>query len=163
MKLFSGGTIKMASLKKKRASAAIEYMAMITFILAAFFIFQHYIVRGFSGRWKAVGDTFGHGKQYDPKEFGPGGKGGGTFECYFDYIHCDPDSLPDACTDGDPEDVDCDPRDCPDEEDRIFAWVDKRCFEENCDCFVPTKGAYIEECLRCIKDICEPSGEGICN
>jgi hypothetical protein len=53
--------------RKKRGQSAIELAAVITFILAAFIVFQKYIVRGFSGRWKGVGDTFGQGRLYDPK------------------------------------------------------------------------------------------------
>lgn len=68
----------------KRASAVIEYMALVVFILAAFMVFQQYILRGFSGRWKAVGDTFSHGRQYDPRAYGVQGAGGGTLECFHD-------------------------------------------------------------------------------
>lgn len=38
---------------------------LIIIIMAAILITQRYILRGFAGRWKAVGDTFGQGKQYD--------------------------------------------------------------------------------------------------
>lgn len=37
------------------------------FILAAFLVFQKYIARGFSGRWKAVGESLGQGRIYDPR------------------------------------------------------------------------------------------------
>ena len=63
---------------KKKASSVIEYMALIVFILTAFFVFQRYILKGLSGRWQSVGDTFGHGKQYDPRNYGVNGIGGGT-------------------------------------------------------------------------------------
>jgi len=44
----------------------IEFLALVLFILAVFLVFQKYIVRGFSGRWKSVGDTLGGGQVYDP-------------------------------------------------------------------------------------------------
>lgn len=151
---------KIRHFRARRASTVIEYMVVIFFILAAFFIFQHYILRGLSGRWKSVGDVFGHGKQYDPRDFGEDGKGGGTFECYFDYTHCDPDQLPPDCND--PESRDCDPKDCPDQEQKIYQWADKRCYDENCDCFSATNNTdYIANCLECIKD-CVTAGADIC-
>jgi hypothetical protein len=47
-------------------------------MLGIFFVFQNYIVRGFAGRWRSVGDSFGSGRQYDPKPYGQGG----TLECF---------------------------------------------------------------------------------
>lgn len=46
----------------------LEFVALIMFILMAFIVFQKYIVRGFSGRWKSVGDSFGEGRIYDPEK-----------------------------------------------------------------------------------------------
>ena len=60
-----------------------EYMALIVFILGALFVFQKYIKRALSGGWKAAGDTFGHGRQYDPRWFGRAGEEGGTLECFY--------------------------------------------------------------------------------
>ena len=45
-----------------------EFIGLILFILAAFIVFQKYIVRGFTGRWKSVGDVFGEGRIYDPRK-----------------------------------------------------------------------------------------------
>lgn len=69
---------------KRKGSSIIEYMALVTFILAALFVFQKTILRGFYGHWKAASDTFGHGKQYDPRDYGVAGAGGGTLECFYD-------------------------------------------------------------------------------
>lgn len=44
----------------------IEFVALIMFILATFLVFQKYLVRGFSGRWKQVGESLGQGRIYDP-------------------------------------------------------------------------------------------------
>ena len=69
----------MKLLKIRNGSSIIEYMMIILFLSMAFFVFQHYIIRGFSGRWKMVGDSFGVGKQYDPKPYAAGG----TLECQY--------------------------------------------------------------------------------
>ncbi len=52
---------------KKRGQSLVELIALTMFILAAFLVFQKYIVRAFSGRWKAVGSSLGQGRIYDPK------------------------------------------------------------------------------------------------
>ena len=52
----------------KKAVSIIEYVALLTFLMAAVFLAQKYLVRGIAGRWKEVGDTFGYGRQYDPKK-----------------------------------------------------------------------------------------------
>ena len=46
----------------------LEFVALIMFLLAAYIVFQKYIVRGFSGRWKGVGDALGQGRIYDPNK-----------------------------------------------------------------------------------------------
>ena len=72
-------------LKKKSGGATLEYMALVVFLLAAFFVFQKYILNAFWGQWKKAGDVFSHGKQYDPRGFGVDGSDGGTKECMFVY------------------------------------------------------------------------------
>ncbi len=67
-------------IREKKAQAALEYIVMITIIVMAIFIFQKYILRGMAGKWKTTGDSFGYGRQYDPKR---------TLECKFDYIYTD--------------------------------------------------------------------------
>ena len=52
---------------KNTAASTLEYVLLITIILGAILVTQKYIVRGFAGRWKQVGDTFGLGRQYDPR------------------------------------------------------------------------------------------------
>jgi hypothetical protein len=68
----------------QKATSTVEYIALVTFILAALFIFRTYIIRGLSGKWKATSDTFGFGRQFDPRPFGSNGEGGGTLDCYYD-------------------------------------------------------------------------------
>jgi Flp pilus assembly pilin Flp len=52
--------------KKKDGQSMIEFATLVVFILAAFLVFQKYLVRGFSGRWKQVGESLGQGRIYDP-------------------------------------------------------------------------------------------------
>jgi len=59
-----------------KAQAAIEYVVVIITILSAFLVFQKYITRGLVGHWKASGDAFGQGRQYDPNS---------TIRCAFDF------------------------------------------------------------------------------
>lgn len=91
---------------ERGVSSAIEYMAMITFILMAFFISQHFIMKGFAGRWKAAGDAFGHGKQYDPRD----STKGGSVECFFDAkksLWISTRCFKSKCVTGIPSDPDC--------------------------------------------------------
>ena len=60
---------------KKRAQSSIEYMIVIIFVIGAILVFQKYIARAISGRWKTVGDSFGSGRQFDPRR---------TTECGYD-------------------------------------------------------------------------------
>ena len=61
-------------LRKKSAVSTLEYTFLIVIIIMAILATQKYIVRGFAGRWKQLGDSFGMGKQYDPQK---------TLECTF--------------------------------------------------------------------------------
>jgi len=54
--------------RKKYGQSTIEFVAILLFILGVFFVFQKYIVRGFSGRWKSIGDSLGDGRIYDPSK-----------------------------------------------------------------------------------------------
>ena len=58
----------MKTQQRKKGQSIIEFVAVTVFILAALMVFQKYIVRGFSGRWKMVGDSLGQGRIYDPKK-----------------------------------------------------------------------------------------------
>lgn len=58
--------IRQRFLKNIRGSSVIEYIILIVMLLTAILVMQKQIARGFFGRWKNLGDTFGHGEQYDP-------------------------------------------------------------------------------------------------
>lgn len=62
--------------KRKKGQSVIEYLVVIIFLLSTFLVFQKYIVRAISGRWKNVGDSWGYGRVYDPEK---------TEQCIFDY------------------------------------------------------------------------------
>lgn len=53
-------------LRQSKAQAVLEYIALIIVIMGAFMLFQKYIVRGFSGRWKNVGDGLAEGRIFSP-------------------------------------------------------------------------------------------------
>jgi len=53
--------------KTLKAQAVFEYMMLIVFVVSAFLVFQKYIVRAMSGRWRDVGDAFSYGQSYDPE------------------------------------------------------------------------------------------------
>lgn len=72
--------------KKSRAQSTLEYTLLITLIIFTFLVFKDFLLRFFAGRWRSVGDSMGVGKQYDPRDFGVAGEGGGTMECFFDNI-----------------------------------------------------------------------------
>ncbi len=63
---------------KENGQSFIEYVVVIMLVMGAFLVFQKYIVRGFAGRWKAVGESLGQGRVYDPKM---------TTECIFDSLY----------------------------------------------------------------------------
>lgn len=45
-----------------------EYVFLLTLIIASLIVMQKYILGGIAGRWKSAGDAFGKGEQYDPKK-----------------------------------------------------------------------------------------------
>jgi hypothetical protein len=94
----------------KRAAATIEYATLMMLIMGAFLLFQNYILKGFYGRWRQVGDTFGHGRQYDPRNFGPVGADGGTLEC---IAYVNPST-------------------------KAATWYLTSCLESTCSCYVPS-------------------------
>lgn len=49
-----------------KAAVILEYIMVMTVVVAALLLMQKYIVRGFAGYWKDNADTYGHGRQYDP-------------------------------------------------------------------------------------------------
>jgi len=52
---------------KKKALATIEYITLMVILLGVFVVFNTYIIRAMSGRWKSVGEGFDQFRQYDPK------------------------------------------------------------------------------------------------
>jgi len=63
------------NLHKKQSQSSLEFIALIFFVITALLIIQKYVFRGIAGRWRAIGDSFGHGRLYDPVN---------TVECGFD-------------------------------------------------------------------------------
>ena len=58
-----------------KAFSTLEYILLTTITLLALYFFRGYIVRGLSGKWKSVGESFAFGRQYDPNK---------TTECAFE-------------------------------------------------------------------------------
>lgn len=50
----------------RRGFSIIEYIFLIIIILSMILVFRNYILRAFNGKYKAVGDSYGFGRQYDP-------------------------------------------------------------------------------------------------
>ncbi|HPB68886.1 MAG TPA: hypothetical protein PKU74_08285 [Candidatus Omnitrophota bacterium] len=129
---------------KKHAQSILEYMTLIVFLLSSLFVFQGYILRAYYGSWKKAGDSFGLGRQYDPRPFGNNGEGGGTFECFFDATHCTSGTGPTRpCT-------------------LINRWISRDCYDAApCDCTLPPGTAgYITQCLACLEGCSESTAAG---
>jgi len=107
----------------ERAGSTVEYMALVIFLLAALLVFQRYILRAFWGKWRAAGDTFGHGRQYDPRGFGIEGSDGGTLQCMF--VYDDPD---DPANDN-------------------GVWVEQPCYDE-CILTIGSEGQCRADCIN---------------
>ena len=121
-------------LLQQKASSALEYMALMIFLMVCLLVFERYIVRGFFGQWKKAGDVFSHGRQYDPRVFGSGGDQGGTLECYCERKHL---GLPGV-------------------------WVPTRCADANCDCTLPPEHPdYPTDCVACL-NTCRALGTNLC-
>ena len=52
---------------KRKAQSTFEYITVLALVMLALLAFQKYIVRGMSGRFVTVGQSFGSGRLYDPK------------------------------------------------------------------------------------------------
>jgi hypothetical protein len=76
----------MKILRSRKAISSIEVVTVVILVLAAFLSFGGYLQRAMAGRWRATGDAYGQGRQYDPRGFGAIGENGGTMDCYFDQI-----------------------------------------------------------------------------
>ena len=62
-----------------KAQSATEYVFFLLIVLTVFVYFQKYLVKGISGRFKTVGDSFAQGRLYD-------GDKAKTSECAFDVF-----------------------------------------------------------------------------
>lgn len=47
---------------------AIEYVVLISILVAALVAMAVYMKRSLCGKWREVGDTFGYGRQYELKK-----------------------------------------------------------------------------------------------
>jgi len=61
---------------KKYGQASLEFIAVVTLVLASLLFFQKYIARALMGRWKQAGDALGEGKIYSPTQ---------TIECAYEF------------------------------------------------------------------------------
>lgn len=52
---------------QSRGFLAIEYSMLIAIVAACLVIMAVYLKRGIMGKWRQSGDTFGQGRQFDPK------------------------------------------------------------------------------------------------
>ena len=50
----------------RRGAFSLEYAVLIVVVAAAMVGMAIYMKRALMGKWRSVGDTFGHGKQYEP-------------------------------------------------------------------------------------------------
>ncbi len=64
-------------IRQRKAQSALEYVAFLLIVLSVLIYFQKYLVRGISGRFKTVGDSFAQGRLYDANKEK-------THECSFD-------------------------------------------------------------------------------
>ena len=51
---------------RNRGAFSLEYAALVVIVTAAMVGMAIYMKRALMGKWRSVGDTFGHGKQYEP-------------------------------------------------------------------------------------------------
>ena len=52
-------------LRRRDGSFSLEYATLVVIVAAAMAGMAIYIKRALMGKWRTVGDTFGHGKQYE--------------------------------------------------------------------------------------------------
>lgn len=62
-----GGDRGGGNYKAKKAFSTLEYAVLIAVTVAALITMSVYIKRAVSGRFKDTADSFGFGRQYDPK------------------------------------------------------------------------------------------------
>lgn len=56
----------MAMRRVRRGSAVLEYAALIVVVVAGMLSMAIVMKRSLAGQWRGVGDSFGHGRQYEP-------------------------------------------------------------------------------------------------
>ena len=49
----------------RRGTFSFEYATLVVVVVAALIGMAVYVKRALQGKWRAVGDTFGYGKQYE--------------------------------------------------------------------------------------------------
>ncbi len=52
-------------LRKRAGSFSLEYATLVVIVAATMIGMAIYIKRALMGKWRGVGDVFGHGKQYE--------------------------------------------------------------------------------------------------
>ena len=55
------------AMTRPRGSFMVEYAVMGAVLMAALLGMLVYVQRGLHGKWREVGDSFGHGRQYEPR------------------------------------------------------------------------------------------------
>ena len=56
----------MGLLNKRAGQSSIEYAVFLVAMVATLIGLSVYAMRALCGRWRQVGDTFGHGRQFEP-------------------------------------------------------------------------------------------------
>ncbi len=51
----------------KRGFMTLEYVLWVSIVIAALIGVSVYLKRAICGKWRSSADTFGYGRQYDPK------------------------------------------------------------------------------------------------
>ncbi len=111
----------------KKAVSTAEYASRLILVMGALLYFQKYIIQGFEGRWKKMGDTYGYEKQYDRQPYGTRGDGGGTLSCFFDNSYVSGTW--------------------------VAQWVDDDCFKQNCVDYC-TNPVAASQCTTCKQVTC---------
>lgn len=55
----------MGLMRPKAGQFSLEYAALVVIVIAALVGMSIYVKRALQGKWRTVGDVFGHGKQYE--------------------------------------------------------------------------------------------------
>ena len=53
-------------IRGRQGGFTVEYAVVVVVVIAALLGMAVMVKRGLAGRWRSVGDTFGHGRQYEP-------------------------------------------------------------------------------------------------